>query len=65
MQKKGGCDLSSLSNEKDSKQKDGRLFTKEEYDFLVDVLGHVNYDKEESDIFWSVLAKIKDLNPTV
>ena len=33
--------------------------TKEEIKFLDDVLGHVNYDKEESDIFWSIYAKLK------
>lgn len=33
--------------------------TREEIEFLDNVLGHINYDKEEADVFWSVYAKLK------
>jgi len=33
--------------------------TSDEIKFLDDVLGHVNYDVDESDIFWSICAKLK------
>ena len=42
-------------------QKDSRLFTKEEQDLLEDILGHVNIDVEEMDVFWSMKDKIKSL----
>ena len=49
------------SMSENSNKTNDRLFTKEELTFLDDVLGHINYDANESDIYWSICAKIKNL----
>lgn len=36
-------------------------FTKEEWKLLDDILGHVNIDAEEMDLYWSIKEKLKQL----
>jgi hypothetical protein len=37
------------------------LFTKEEWELLDDILGHVSIDTDEMDIFFSMKEKLKQL----
>ena len=38
-----------------------RLFTKEEQELFEDIMGHVNIDAEEMEVYWSMKEKVKNL----